>query len=95
MADDEDEEAEGPIVELGEGPDVSGVPLPQVTSRLHFGIKKSEIIRREGDTELRTPDGPRELGDVLAESEATYFPRRQDFESAVRAVIGTGPVPTE
>jgi hypothetical protein len=94
MADDEEED-EGPVVELGEGPDVAGVPLSQVTSRLHFGIEKSEVVRRAGDTEIRTPDGPRELGDVLAESSETYFPRRQDFESAVRAVIGTGPVPTE
>jgi hypothetical protein len=94
MADDEAED-EGPVVELGEGPEVAGVPLAQVTSRLHFGIEKSEIVRRSGDTEIRTPDGPRKLGEVLAESDETYFPRRQDFESAVRAVIGVGPVPTK
>ena len=95
MADDEDEESEEPAVELGNGPDVAGVPLAQVTSRLHFGIEVSEIRRREGDTEIRTPDGARELGDVLAESDETYFPTRQEFEQAVRAVTGTGPVPTE
>lgn len=93
MADEEEDD--GPVVELGEGPDVEGVPLAQVTSRLHFGIDKSEVVRREGETTLRTPDGPRALSDVLAESDETFFPTRQAFESAVRAVIGTGPVPTE
>lgn len=94
MADDE-EEPEEPAVELGEGPDVAGVPLAQVTSRLHFGIKVSEIVRREGDTEIRTPEGPRELGELLEASDETYFPTRQEFERAVRAVAGTGPVATE
>ncbi|RNJ25844.1 DUF5789 family protein [Halosegnis longus] len=94
MADDE-AEPEEPAVELGEGPDVAGVPLAQVTSRLHFGIEVSEIVRREGDTEIRTPDGPRELGTLLEESDETYFPTRQEFEQAVRAVAGTGPVATE
>ncbi|MFC7176062.1 DUF5789 family protein [Halosegnis marinus] len=93
MADDEEDE--GPVVELGDGPAVEGVPLAQVTSRLHFGIERSEIVRREGDTAIRTPDGPRDLSDVLAESDETYFPTRQEFESTVRAVVGTGPVPTE
>ena len=94
MADDE-EEPEEPAVELGEGPDVAGVPLAQVTSRLHFGIKVSEIVRREGDTEIRTPEGPRELGELLEASDETYFPTRQKFERAVRAVAGRGPVATE
>jgi hypothetical protein len=95
MADDEEEEEAGPVVELGEGPSVEGVPLSQVTSRLHFGIELSEVVRREGDTEIRTPDGPQALGDVLEQTDETYFPTRQDFESAVREVVGTGPVPTE
>lgn len=92
---DEDEDESGPVVELGEGASVEGVPLAKITSRLHFGIEKSEVVRREGDTEIRTPDGPRALGNVLDESDETYFPTRQAFESAVRAVVGTGPVPTE
>ncbi|WP_255197320.1 DUF5789 family protein [Halorarius litoreus] len=92
---DEEEEDSGPVVELGEGESVEGAPLSRVTSRLHFGIEKSEVVRREGDTTIRTPDGPQDLGDVLDESDETYFPTRQDFEAAVRAVVGTGPVPTE
>jgi hypothetical protein len=93
MADDEEEE-EGPVVELGEGPAVEGAPLARVASRLYFGIERSEAERRVGDVEIRTPDGPRTLSDVLGEVDETYFPRRQDFEDAVRGVVGTGPAPT-
>lgn len=92
MSDDSEEEE--PAVELGEGEDVEGVPLAQVSARLMWGLQKSDLRRREGDTVIRTPDGPRELGDVLDEVEETYFDRRQSFEDAVREVIGTGPVPT-
>ncbi|MFB6191786.1 MAG: DUF5789 family protein [Haloarculaceae archaeon] len=92
MADDEEES--GPVVELGEGDPVPGAPLARVTARLHYGIERSEVIRREGDVEIRTPDGPRRLEGVLAEVEDTYFPRRQDLEAAVRSVVGHGPVPT-
>lgn len=91
---DEDEDEE-PVVELGEGESVEGAPLARVTSRLHFGIEKSEVIRREGDVDIRTPDGPRQLGDILDDSDETYFPTRQDLESTVRAATGRGPVPTE
>jgi hypothetical protein len=94
MADDEEEES-GPIVELGEGEPVEGVPLARLTSRLHYGIPKSEVVRREGDEVIRTPEGPRELGDVLEESDETYFPREQDLNTAVSEAVGTGPVPTE
>jgi hypothetical protein len=94
MADDEDADDE-PAVELGDGPEVEGVPLAQVTSRLHFGIEKSEVDRREGDTTIRTPDGPRDLSAVLGETDETYFSTRQAFETAVRDTVGTGPVPTE
>lgn len=90
-----DEESSEPAVELGDGETVEGAPIARVTARLHFGIEKSEVVRREGDVTIRTPEGPRELADVLAESDETYFPTRQDLESAVRAVVGTGPVPTE
>ncbi len=96
MADDEngeDEENE-PIVELGEGAHVEGVPLARVASRLTWGIEKSEVERRAGGTEIRTPDGPRRLSEALEEVDITYFERRQEFESSVREVVGTGPVPT-
>jgi hypothetical protein len=99
MADDTDEnsgeEAEDePIVELGEGAPVAGVPLARVASRLTWGIEKSEVERRMGDTEIRTPDGPRALSSVLTDIDTSYFERRQEFESSVREVVGTGPVPT-
>ncbi|MCU4719354.1 DUF5789 family protein [Halapricum hydrolyticum] len=93
MSDDEEEDE--PAVELGGGQEVEGVPIAQVSARLMWGIEKSDVRRREGDTTIRTPDGPRELGDVLDEIDETYFDRRQTFESAVRDVIGHGPVPTE
>lgn len=95
MADEDGEETDEPAVELGDGEAVAGVPLARVSSRLTYGIEKSTVRRREGDTEIRTPDGPTRLEDVLAEVEATYFDRRQAFEDAVRNVVGTGPVPTE
>ena len=94
MSDDDSEEEAEPAVELGEGEPVEGVPLAQVSARLMWGLQKSDLRRREGDTVIRTPDGPRELGDVLDEVEETYFDRRQSFEDAVREVVGTGPVPT-
>lgn len=90
----EETEEEAPAVELGPGEPVEGAPLARVTARLHFGIERSEILRREGETAIRTPDGPRELGDVLEETDETYFPTRQDLERTVRDVIGRGPVPT-
>jgi hypothetical protein len=94
MSDDESEDAE-PAVELGSGPDVEGAPLSRVTARLTWGIEHSTVVDREGDTTIRTPDGPRGLADVLSEIDETYFADRHDFEDAVRGVIGTGPVPTE
>ena len=89
-----DEESEEPAVELGEGEPVEGAPVARVASRLHYAIEKSEVVRREGDTTIRTPDGPRELSAVLEESDEVYFDTRQSFVDAVRAVVGTGPVPT-
>ncbi|HET7323256.1 MAG TPA: DUF5789 family protein [Halococcus sp.] len=98
MADDDDENGEdeenGPVVELGEGTPVEGVPLARIASRLTWGIEKSEVERRAGDVEIRTPDGPQRLSSVLSEVDTTYFERRQEFESSVREVVGTGPVPT-
>lgn len=92
MADDTDEE--GPAVELGEGEPVEGAPLSRVSARLTWAIQKSEIDRKEGETLVRTPEGPRELSDILAEVDETYFDTRRAFEDAAREVIGTGPVPT-
>ena len=94
MSDDEDE-AEEPAVELGDGNPVEGAPLARVASRLHYAIERSEVVRREGDTTIRTPNGPRELADVLDETDEVYFDTRQAFVDAVREVVGTGPVPTE
>ena len=95
MADeDEEEDEEGPVVELGEGDPVEGAPVARPLSRLHYGVDKSEAIRREGDTTIRTPDGPRELGDVLERVDETYFETREGIERTVRDVIGRGPVPT-
>ncbi|SDR13406.1 DUF5789 family protein [Natronobacterium texcoconense] len=91
MSDDEDEE---PAVTLGEKTPVEGAPLARVSSRLTWPKEKSEIDRLEGDSVVRTPDGPRELSNVLEEVDETYFQRRQEFEGEVRDVIGTGPVPT-
>jgi hypothetical protein len=91
---DEDEEDAGPVVELGEGDPVEGAPLARVASRLYYGIEASEVVRREGETEIRTPDGPRELGDVLESVDETYFDTRQAFVTAVQDAVGTGPVPT-
>lgn len=91
---DTDEEAEGPAVPLGEGEPVEGAPLARVASRLHYAIGKSDVVRREGDTVIRTPDGPRELAAILEETDEVYFDTRRAFEAAVRDVIGTGPIPT-
>lgn len=91
----DEEEDEGPAVPLGEGPTVEGAPHARVASRLHYPIEKSTVLEREGETTIRTPDGPRELAEVLAASEEVYFDTRHAFERAVREVVGVGPVPTE
>lgn len=96
MADDADEEgAAGPAVELGEAATVEGAPLARVASRLTWPIERSEVVRKEGETTIRTPDGPRALADVLESVETTYFATRQAFVGAVQEVVGVGPVPTE
>lgn len=94
MSDETDEAEAEPPVQLGEGEAVEGAPLSRVAERLTWGIQKSEIDRREGDTEIRTPDGPRTLADLLDGVEDTYFESRRHFESAIREVTGVGPVPT-
>lgn len=92
---DESEDEEEPTVELGSGESVDGVPLARVASRLTYGIEKSAIRRREGETEIRTADGPKRLGAVLDDVNESYFDRRQAFERAVRAELPDGPVATE
>ena len=92
MADDNEEEAE-PAVELGEGEPVEGAPLVRVASRLHWPIQKSEVLRKE-DVTVRTPDGPRELADLLEQVDETYFQSRQEFLELVRGVTGPGAIPT-
>ena len=93
MSDDESED-EGPAVELGDGEPVDGAPLARVGSRLTWGIKKSTVVQREGDTLVRTPDGPQELATLLEDVDVPYFEHRREFESSVREVIGDGPIPT-
>lgn len=94
MAEDTDEEDEAPAVELGSGEPVEGAPLARVASRLSWAIERSEVARKEGDAVIRTPDGPRELADVLDEVDVPYFQDRREFEEAVYGVVGRGPVPT-
>ena len=94
MSDDDEDAEDEPAVELGEGESVEGAPVARVASRLHYAVEKSEVLRREGDTVIRTPDGPRDLAEVLEESDEVYFDTRQSFLEAVREVVGTGPVPT-
>ncbi|MFB6211387.1 MAG: DUF5789 family protein [Halobacteriales archaeon] len=91
---DQEEEAEEPAVELGTAPAVEGAPIARVASRLTWPIERSEIDRKEGDTEIRTPEGPMSLSSVLEDVETTYFDGRQEFIHAVEDVIGTGPIPT-
>lgn len=93
MSDDTDEE-EAPAVELGEGEPVDGAPLARVASRLTWPQEASRVRTKEGEATIRTPDGPRTVADVLDAVDETYFDTRQSFLSAVRAEIGTGPIPT-
>ena len=94
MSDDDEDGDDEPAVELGDGESVEGAPVARVASRLHYAIEKSEVVRREGDTVIRTPDGPRDLAAVIEESDEVYFDTRQSFLESVREVVGTGPVPT-
>jgi hypothetical protein len=96
MADDEDaEEEEAPAVELGEREPVEGQPLARVASRLTWPHEKSRVIEKEGESVVRTPDGPQALADVLADVDVTYFDTRQSFVAAVTEAVGDAPVQTE
>ena len=92
---DEEAEEEAPAVELGEGPDIEGEPLARVASRLTWPAKRSDVRAQEGETVIRTPEGPVELDEALAESEVPLFESRSDFLEAVENVVGRGPVATE
>lgn len=92
---DGDEDEDGPVVELGEETPVEGQPLARVAARLTWPHEVSRIREQEGDSVIRTPDGPQSLTDVLDEVEETYIDSRQTFVTAVRDVVGTGPVETE
>lgn len=93
--DEEDEAASTPSVELGEGATVEGAPIARIASRLTWPIERSEIVRKEGETVVRTADGPRELSSVLDDVGTSYFATRRAFVADVRDAIGVGPVPTE
>jgi len=83
-------------VELGEHQPVAGAPLARVADRLTWPIEGSAVRDKEGNTEVRTPDGPRPVAALLAESDTDYFPTREAFVEALEAVIGSGPIkPTE
>lgn len=94
MADDEEED-DAPVVELGERDPVEGQPLARVASRLTWPKEKSRLAEKEGDSVIRTPDGPRTLADVLESVDVTYFDGRQSFVSAVTDAVGNAPVRTE
>ena len=95
MADgDEDGDAESDV-ELGEETPVEGQPLARVAARLTWPHEVSRVREQEGGSVIRTPDGPQSLSDVLDEVEETYIDSRQTFVTAVRNVIGTGPVETK
>lgn len=89
-----DEADDEPAVALGEGEPVEGAPLARIASRLTWPQEKSEIDRKVGHHEVRTPDGPQTLSSVLESVPVTYFARRQEFVEAVRDAVGTGPIPT-
>lgn len=89
-----DEESEEPAVELGEGDPVEGAPPARVASRLTWPITKSDLLEKEGDAVVRTPEGPREVADLLEDVDTTYFDRRQTFLDDVGSVTGDGPIPT-
>ncbi|QHS17113.1 DUF5789 family protein [Halopenitus persicus] len=95
MSEDADEEADEPAVELGSGEAVEGQPVTRVASRLVWPKSKSDVIDQEGDATIRTPDGARELADVLAETDETLFDSRGAFVRTVAETVGRGPVATE
>jgi hypothetical protein len=94
MSEDEESETEEPAVELGEHEPVEGAPVARIVSRLTWPQTKSDIVEQEGESVIRTPDGPQVLEEILDSVDTTYFDTRQTFREAVEDVIGTGPIPT-
>ena len=92
---DGDDEESGPAVELGEGQAVSGEPVARVASRLTWPATRSDVRAQEGDAVVRSPDGPRELDAVLADSSVPLFESRSDFLAEVKDRVGRGPAATE
>ena len=90
-----DDDESTPTVQLGDGRAVEGAPVARIASRLTWPQTESDILEKFGDTEIRTPDGPERLADVLASVEITYFDRRQTFVNAVFETVGHEPVATE
>lgn len=93
MSDEEDEAA--PAIELGEAEPVPGAPLARVASRLSWPRAKSDVLAQEGETTVRTAEGPQPLATILEEVETPYFGTRREFVADVREVIGYGPVSRE
>ena len=91
---DEDPEEESPAVTLGDGPPVEGAPLSRVASRLSWPQSADSIQEKEGETPIRTANGPIALADILEDVETSYFATRREFVHDIRAVIGYGPVET-
>ena len=90
-----EEEADDDVaVELGDGTPVEGAPLARVASRLSWPRSQSEVVVQEGETVIRTADGPQTVESILTDIENPYFGTRQEFVNAVREQIGYGPVPT-
>ena len=89
-----DDEESTPTVQLGDGRAVEGAPVARIASRLTWPQTKSDIIEKFGETEIRTPDGPEPLADVLESVDITYFDRRQTFINAVFETVGREPVAT-
>lgn len=87
--------ADGNNVDQAQDTTVQGAPLARVSSRLSWPLQASKIREREGETVIRTPSGPQQLTTLLDNVSITYFESRQEFETAIREVAGTGPVPTD
>ena len=95
MSDEDADEEATPAVQLGDGRAVEGAPIARVAARLTWPQRKSDILEKFGETDIRTPDGPQSLATILASVDDTYFDRRQTFIAAVRDVVGHEPVATE
>jgi len=94
MSDDEESETEEPAVELGEHEPVEGAPVARIVSRLTWPQTRSDVIEQEGESVIRTPDGPQVLEEILDTVDTRYFDKRHTFREAIEDVIGTGTIPT-